>query len=106
VGETEDSRWGGLVDARLEALHNEMLPLKPLPQQLGTLINTVERMERHRKEDADACAERDEAQDVRLAAIEKSMDRAAGRRATAAVWVPVLVALITTAGFLLAGMLR
>lgn len=96
----ENSRWAGRVDAKLETVTNELLPLKPLPQQVGTLINTVERMERHRKEDNAARVERDEIQDRRLAAIEKAVDKAASRRATAAIWVPVFVALITTAGFL------
>lgn len=100
-GDLESSRWAGRVDAKLETVTNELLPLKPLPQQVGTLINTVERMERHRKEDNTARAERDDKQDKRLEAIEKAVDRAASRRATAAIWVPVLVSLITVAGFLL-----
>lgn len=98
-----DPRWEGRVEAQLEALQNEMLPLKPLPGHMALVANTVERMERALKEDRQQRADRDEAQDQRLASIERKLDKSTSRRNLLLGLVPVFVALITTAGFLLKG---
>lgn len=99
----EHSRWEGRVEAQLEAVTNELLPLKPVPGHLAVVANTVERMERLWQAEAKARADRDDAQDERLQRIEAKVEKGNNRRALLLGLVPVFVALITTAGFLLKG---
>jgi hypothetical protein len=99
----EQDRWEGRIEAQLEAVTNELLPLKPVPGHLALVANTVERMERlwlQREQDREV---RDKQQDERLERIETLVAKGNNRRALLLGLVPVFVALITTAGFLLKG---
>lgn len=98
-----DDRWEGRVEAQLEAVSNELLPLKPVPGHLAIVANTVERMERLWTQASQDAEVRNELQDKRLARIEAKIDKSTNRRNLLLGLVPVFVALITTAGFLLKG---
>lgn len=99
----DEARWRGHVDAKLEGIGNELIPLRALPQAIAVMQIASEREAVEREKEAKARRKRDEEHDARLARIEEKLDKGNRRRTTLLGLVPVFVALITTAGFLLKG---
>lgn len=89
------------MEAQLEAVTNELLPLKAVPGHLAVVANTVERMERAWQADAKERADRDEAQDKTLEKLTEKVNRSANLRTWVLGLVPFFVALVGVAGLLL-----
>lgn len=100
AGDSEE-RWRGRVDATLEGIQHEFVPLRSLPQAMAVMQLTAEREAAERKKRAEEHAKRDALQDKRLARIETKLDKGNRRMQWAVALAPIVVALITVAGLLL-----
>lgn len=98
-----EERWRGRVDATLEGIKNELIPLRALPQAMAVMQLAAEREAEERDKEAKIRKQRDEEHDKRLARIETKLDKGNRRLQWMLGLSPVVVALIGVAGLLLKG---
>lgn len=103
MSEDSEERWRGRVDATLEGIQLEFIPLRALPQAIAVMQLTSEREAQEREKEAKDRRQHDQEHDERLERIEAKLDKGNRRVQWMLALSPVVVALIGVAGLLLKG---